>query len=88
MLKELNYEIKLDKRHAQVLIETDSGINTIERAKQIIEELGVHIIETKKILDQCILLKLDINDMREVVLKLTENGFLKIMGYNASSSKI
>ena len=88
MVKEFSYEVKLDEKHAQVLLEVDFVTNTIGRAKQIIEELGVHIFKIEKLSPQCVLLKLDIDDMREVVLKLTENGFLKISGYNASLSKI
>jgi hypothetical protein len=85
-MEEKNDEhIKPDRKHAQILIEVSSGTNTIERAKQIIEGSGVHIIETKKITQERVLLKLDVKDMRDLALKLTENGFSKIEGYNASS---
>ena len=80
--------VKLDQSHAQVLIEVGSETNTIEKAKKIIEEVGVHIIETQNLSSQWVLLKLDVKDMREVVLKLTLNGFLKIEGYNASSHPV
>jgi hypothetical protein len=78
-------QIELDKNHAQVLIEVGSELNTIEKAKSIIESIGVHIIEIQNLSPQRVLLTLDVTDMREVVLKLTQNGFLKIEGYNASS---
>jgi hypothetical protein len=77
--------IKPDTNHAQILIEVDSEIFTIEKAKEIIEELGVQIIEVKNLSSQWVLLKLDIKDMREIALKLTENGFFKIKGINASA---
>ena len=77
-------QIKLDKNHAQVLIEVGSEVNTIEKARKIIEEIGVRTIQTLS--PQWILAKLDVGDMRKIVLKLTQNGFLKIEGYNASSS--
>lgn len=80
--------VKLDQSHAQVLIEVGSETNTIEKAKKIIEEVGVHIIETQNLSSQWVLLKLDVKDMREVVLKLTLNGFLKIEGYNAFSHPV
>ena len=83
-----NQEVKPDQQHAQILIEVDSGINTLDKARKIIEGLGIHIIETKRRSSKLILLKLDIKDMREVVLKLTESGFFNIEGYNASSFEI
>jgi len=77
-------QIKLDKTHAQVLIELGSEVNIIGKARKIIEEIGVRTIQTLS--PQWILAKLDVGDMRKIVLKLTQNGFLKIEGYNASSS--
>jgi hypothetical protein len=74
-----------DKGYAQIIIETDLQVNTLERAKQIIEELGFHIIDTKNLGSQFFLLKLDTKDMREIALKLSQKGFSKIEGYNASS---
>jgi hypothetical protein len=80
--------IESDKNHAQILIEIGSDINIIEKAKQIIEGLGINVVDTKNISPQWVLLKLDVKDMREIVLKLTESGFLNIEGYNASSFEI
>jgi hypothetical protein len=75
--KEFNIEVKADKNHAQILIEVNSGINTLNKARKIIEGLGIHIIETKRRSSKLVPLKLDIKDMREVVLKLTESGFFQ-----------
>lgn len=74
-----------DKDYAQIMIKADLRINTLDEAKQIIEELGVHIIEIKNLGSECFLLKLDTKDMREIALKLSQKGFSKIEGYNASS---
>jgi hypothetical protein len=79
--KEFNQEIKADRNHAQILIKIIAP-KTFEGAKSIIEDLGVQIIETKHLLSNWVLLKLDVKDMRNVVLKLTEHGFL-IRGINA-----
>ena len=87
-LEELNQEIKADRNYAQILIKNTNYLKTFEEAKKIIEDLGVHIIETKDLSSNWILLKLDAKDMRNIVLKLTENGFLEIRGYNALSLNI
>ena len=48
----------------------------------MIENLGVRIIETKHLSsNNWALLKLDVKDMRDVALKLTEHGFF-IKGIN------
>jgi hypothetical protein len=80
--KEFNIEVKADKNHAQILIEVNSSEN-YEEARKIIENLGVRIIETKNLSsNHWVLLKLDVKDMRDVALKLTEHGFF-IKGINA-----
>ena len=77
--------VKLDKNHAQVLIEVGSEVNTIEKAREIIEEIGVQIIQTQTLSPQWILVRLDVRgDMRDVVLNLSQNGFRKIEEYSAS----
>jgi len=63
-------------------------LNTIEEVKSIIEGIGVHIIGVQNLSPQRVLLTLNVKDMREVVLKLTQNGFLRIEGYNASSRPV
>ena len=74
-----------DKDYAQIMIKADLKVNTLEEAKQIIEQLGFHIVETKSLGSQCFLLKVDTKDIREVVLMLGQKGFSQIEGYNASS---
>jgi len=86
LLEELDQEVKADSTYAQILIKITPSSKTYEEAKKIIEELGVHIIEAKQLSAQWMLLKLDVMDMRNVVLKLTENGFLNMKGINALPS--
>ncbi|MBM4306344.1 MAG: hypothetical protein FJ115_11550 [Deltaproteobacteria bacterium] len=81
--KKFNSEIKLDKKHAQILININQLSKTYIEAKEIIEGLGMHILKTKYLSPNKILLKLDTKDMRAAALKLTENGFLVVKGYNA-----
>lgn len=77
--------VDVDQNHAQVLIELSSAGDTVEKARTVIEGIGVRVIEARILSSQWVLLKLDVKDMRDVVLKLTQNGFLKIEGYNACS---
>ncbi len=82
-LDELNQEIKADKSHSQIIINITNSPKLLGEVKKIVEGLGARIIETKHLSPNLTLLKLDVKDMREVALKLTEQGFL-IKGINAS----
>ena len=81
-LEELGYEVKADKRYAQILVKiTDPSRSDVD-AEKIIEVLGVHVVEKNPLSTSWVLLKLDVKDMRNVALKLTEYGFF-IKGINA-----
>jgi hypothetical protein len=82
ILKDLDLEIKADKKNAQILIKSNRDLRCLEEAKKIIEDSGIRIIETKPFSSNQVLLKLDTKDMRDVALKLTEHGFI-IKGINA-----
>ena len=82
--KKFNSEIKLDKKHAQILININHSSKAHIEAKEIIEGLGIHVLETRYLSFNQILLKLDTKDMRVAVLKLIENGFSGLKGYNAA----
>ena len=84
--QEFDYELKGDKEYAQILMNIDS-LETFEKAKKIIENLGISIIEKKSISANEILVKLNVEDMRDIVLKLTENGFSNLKGINALTFK-
>ncbi len=79
-----NFEAEKD--NAQLLIDLNESSKSLEEAKEIIEELEVHIIETKYISSNLILIILDVPDMRNIALKLMENGFSNIKGINALSN--
>ena len=81
--EEFNHKIKVNKNHAQILIEITSTLNSLNEAKKIIHKSGVEIVETTYFSPKWILLKLDVKDMREIALKLTEHGF-SIHGINAA----
>lgn len=83
VLEEFNHEVKADKNYAQLLIEISPTSEPFEEATKIIQDLGVHLIETKHLSGNWMLVKLDVKDMRNVALQLTEHGFLNIKGINA-----
>jgi hypothetical protein len=82
ILEDQGLEIKANKNYAQILIKTSNDSVAFEDAKKIIEECGIHIIDAKHLSSNQLLLKLDVKDMRNVALKLTEHGFV-IQGVNA-----
>lgn len=85
-LKILNHKIKVDKDFAQILIEISPSSKTYSEVKKIIKSLGINIIQTDYLSSNHMLIKLDVPDMRDLVLKLSENGFTNIKGFNAKCS--
>ncbi len=86
--EKFEYEIKADTDHAQLLVQIGPETKGFEEARQIIEETGIHITETTPLSSRWILLKLDVKDMRNIALRLIENGFSNIKGMNARNSEI
>ena len=80
--EELNQKIKAEKRYSQILINITDSSELLGDAKEVIQSLGVCIVEAKPLSPNWVLLKLDVKDAREVALRLTEQGFL-IKGINA-----
>jgi len=66
-------EFITDEKHSQIMIAIDSS-GAFAEAKRIIEESGAQIFETFKISENWMLIKLDIMDMREVALRLSEHA--------------
>jgi hypothetical protein len=81
-LEEVGHEIKADRGHAQILLRITDSSKFDAEAERIVEDLGIHIIEKSYLSTQWILFKLDVRDMRNAALKLTEHGFV-IKGINA-----
>ena len=81
-LKEMDYEIKADRSHAQILLKLTDYSRSDEEAVKIIEDIGLQVIDKAYLSAHLMLLKLNVKDMRNVALKLTEHGFL-VKGINA-----
>lgn len=85
-VEEFNDEVEADETHAQILIKTNTSSKTHEEAKRVIEDSGINVIETRYLSSGWILLKLDVRDMRNIVLRLTELGFSNVKGIGAAEN--
>jgi len=89
LLKKCAENLQRDIHHSQILFKFDQEKKSLDKAKEIVKNLGVNIVDMK-IFDfpedsiSFALFKLDVVDMREVVLALSEHGYAPIKGYNAS----
>jgi len=81
-LEEVGQEIEADRSYAQILLKITDPSKSDAEAERIVKDLGVHVIEKSHLSTHWVLFKLDVKDMRDVALKLTEHGFI-IKGINA-----
>jgi hypothetical protein len=84
-LEEFDHEINEDRTHAHLLIQI-SNPQSFEKAEKVIEKLGASVLQKTRLKSNWVLVKLDVTDVREFVLKLTEIGFSNIKGINAIQS--
>jgi hypothetical protein len=85
-VEDLGCEIKADKGHAQILLKMVDPPGSDDEAVKLIEGLGIHVVEKTPLSTSWVLFKLDVKDMRNVALTLTEHGFF-IKGINALSEE-
>ena len=81
--------LQKDIHHSQILFKFDQGEKSLDKARKIVKKLGVNIVDIKifdfpKDSALFALFKLDVTDMREVVLALSGQGYTPIKGYNAT----
>lgn len=81
-MEEYPESFKEDKNHAQLFIKISDDLILEKEAEKIIENLGIHIITKNRLPENWLCLKLDIEDVREAVLKLSEKGYIA-KGINA-----
>lgn len=81
-LEDVGPEVEPDRSRAQILLKITDSLKSDAEAEKIVRDLGVHVIEKRYLSTHWVLLKLDVKDMRNVALKLTEQGFV-IKGINA-----
>ena len=81
-LEDVGPEVEADRSHAQILLKITDFLKSDAEAEKIVKGLGVRVIEKSYLSTHWVLLKLDVKDMRNVALMLTEQGFV-IKGINA-----
>ena len=80
--EDVSPEVEADRSHAQILLRVADSLKSGLDAEKIIRDFGIQVIEKSYLSAQWVLLKLNVKDMRNVALKLTEQGFV-IKGINA-----
>ena len=76
-------ELEADSKYAQLLIGIGESPAIFDEVKKVIESNGIRILATKHFTSGEVLVKLNVADMREIVLRLIEAGFSRIKGINA-----
>lgn len=77
-------------RHAQILLELDGDLKTLETALGVLRSAGAEPFRCAHVgkgVSPRILIELSSRDMREAVRRLSEAGFVKVMGVNASQER-
>jgi hypothetical protein len=76
--------------HAQILLELDGEPETLEKALGLMRAAGAEPLRyapSGEGVNHRVLIELSSRDMREAVLRLTEAGFVKLKGINASQDR-
>ena len=75
--------IEPDKEWAKIAIKISSSLS-LERVRDIMQTMGIGILEIKPISEEVFEFLLHTQDIRPIVLELVENGFLEIRGLNVA----
>jgi hypothetical protein len=80
--------ININKDYSQIIFVFNETDRTLDRAIKLIEGLGVRILKieilsSSEYPSKSALLQLKTPDIRDIVLRLIEEGFTGIKGYNA-----
>lgn len=87
-LKDLLRGITLDDEYAHILIEYDQGEISLDQLVESIEITGTQVLKTTELQvgprgRKSILIKLDVQDVREAILNLSKYPLINVMGYNS-----
>lgn len=89
-LKDLLRDITLNDMYAHIFIEYDQGKISLNQLIELIEINGTQVLEITELQvgprgRKSILLKLDAQDVREVILNLSKYPLINLMGYNSKT---
>ncbi len=76
--------------HAQILLELDGARQTLEKALRVLRAAGAEPLSPIPFgegVSPRVLIELSSRDMREAVFRLSEAGFVKVKGINASQDR-
>ncbi len=81
-------EVSLDDGYAHVLIEYDRESVPLTELREAIESTGTRVIETRDLpggleKSRVVLFRLDVEDVREVILSLSKYPLIHVTGYNS-----
>jgi len=88
LLEKCAENLQKDIHYSYVLFKFDQEENSLDQARDIVRKLGVNIVDIK-IFDFpedsvfFALFKLEVTDVREVVLALLEHGYIPIKGVSS-----
>jgi hypothetical protein len=83
--------IHLEEGYAYIVIEYDQQTVSFPELFETIELTGTRVLETKELRagtdqNRSILFKLDIQDVRDVMLSLSKHPLMNVTGYNSKSN--
>ena len=86
-------DINVDDEYSYVFVEYDHSEVSFNSIIETIHLIGAHILDSIILREEprgtkSILFKLDVQDVREVILNLSKHKLLTIKGYNSKTEKI
>jgi hypothetical protein len=86
-------DVPLDDKYSHIFVEYNSQVASLNSLKETIEMTGAQILDTTILREEpagnkSILIKLDIQDVREVILSLLKYNLIRIEGYNLIVKRI
>jgi hypothetical protein len=86
-------EHPLDGGYAYLFIRYDQSVVSLEHIRYTVGEAGVAILDVFVVSkgpgrEQSVLLKLDSQDVREIVLRMAKHKLIAVEGYNAAKMAI
>jgi hypothetical protein len=84
-------DIPLEEGYAHIVIEYDQERVSFSELLETIKSTGTQVLETKELRagpdqNRSVLFKLDIQDVRDVMLSLSKHPLMNVTGYNSKTN--